>query len=534
MDDRDQAGEARAEAVHGLGGEGDLRHEHDRAAPVGQGVLHGPQVDLGFAGAGHAVQQEGVRLVRRGRDVVPLEGVHVGFDLAPGGLLIAGEGRRDGRHEVLVGQRIAPAFVLAQQEQAVLGQIAQQGQVRPGLGRDPVNGHGLAFAGQQAQDVQGHFAAAQGDQPGHQGVVVDRAGTRQETRGQGYRRGLLASADQLAFGQRPGDAGGHILAGQDAPGGHQGEQGFLLFGGAVELPGGQAFRDLGGGRAQLPPAAARRQGQVAGGGHVLDHALGAASGAAHPGDRGPLFRRGQQDLQDVGPAALAAQAQGDRVDALGGDRQARGANLARLDAGRGQNGLPVGQAAFDQGLGGLLPGLAAHGLVELAAQQRAAPPQQAQQLLGVVVQALDCVDVELGCRGIVRQRDAHIRAAGQAGREEQPQARAQRGQRLLAQPAGRGEVRFAQHRLRIDQLQDRLGLLDRAALGQRDHDPRLLARPEGNAHQVAGTQLTGQPGGDVIMKGRADRHVDGNFGVGHAAPFPANTKGAASAGKRPF
>jgi hypothetical protein len=57
-----------------------------------------------------------------------------------------------------------------------------------------------------------------------------------------------------------------------------------------------------------------------------------------------------------------------------------------VDDRRSQDGFALDQAALDQGLGGRLPGFGAHGLIELLAQQRPAPPQQAEELQGVVVE----------------------------------------------------------------------------------------------------------------------------------------------------
>ncbi len=60
----DLAGEALGEAAHGLRREGDLRHEDDGALAGGDGVVEGGEVDLGLAGAGDAVQEEGLGLRR--------------------------------------------------------------------------------------------------------------------------------------------------------------------------------------------------------------------------------------------------------------------------------------------------------------------------------------------------------------------------------------------------------------------------------------------------------------------------------------
>ena len=49
-------GEAADETPHGLRGEGNLRHQHDRLATLLQGLRHRRQIDFGLARAGHPVQ----------------------------------------------------------------------------------------------------------------------------------------------------------------------------------------------------------------------------------------------------------------------------------------------------------------------------------------------------------------------------------------------------------------------------------------------------------------------------------------------
>ena len=58
MEHRDDVAEPRLEAPDGLGRERDLGDEHDRAAPGGERLLDRPQVHLGLARAGDAVEQE--------------------------------------------------------------------------------------------------------------------------------------------------------------------------------------------------------------------------------------------------------------------------------------------------------------------------------------------------------------------------------------------------------------------------------------------------------------------------------------------
>ena len=60
------AGEARRDAAFELGGERDLRHQHQRLTAPGQHGVDRAQIDLGLAAAGDAVQQEGVEAVNAG------------------------------------------------------------------------------------------------------------------------------------------------------------------------------------------------------------------------------------------------------------------------------------------------------------------------------------------------------------------------------------------------------------------------------------------------------------------------------------
>ena len=65
MDHARPAGKAPGKAAHGLRGQGDLRHQHDRLLPLRQGALDGAQVDLGLPRAGDAVQQQSAGLAGR-------------------------------------------------------------------------------------------------------------------------------------------------------------------------------------------------------------------------------------------------------------------------------------------------------------------------------------------------------------------------------------------------------------------------------------------------------------------------------------
>lgn len=95
--DGHRVAEAPAETGDGLGGEGDLRHEHDGAAPLGQRALDGLQVHLGLAGAGDAVHEHHAPVAR---GLGGLDGGH-------GRLLAFGElrGRSGGRSSRPAGRR---------------------------------------------------------------------------------------------------------------------------------------------------------------------------------------------------------------------------------------------------------------------------------------------------------------------------------------------------------------------------------------------------------------------------------------------
>ena len=56
--------EARAEQRRHLRRQRDLRHEHQHAAAASPDRVSEPQVDLGLAAAGHAVQQRDVERLR--------------------------------------------------------------------------------------------------------------------------------------------------------------------------------------------------------------------------------------------------------------------------------------------------------------------------------------------------------------------------------------------------------------------------------------------------------------------------------------
>ena len=98
MHDDDPGAEAPAEAIHELRRECDFGHQHQGLAAAGQRRRNGPQVHLGLAAAGHAVQEMRGESAQRARDRLhdqrllirqgdlagpQLEGRGLGFD-APG------------------------------------------------------------------------------------------------------------------------------------------------------------------------------------------------------------------------------------------------------------------------------------------------------------------------------------------------------------------------------------------------------------------------------------------------------------------
>ena len=95
------------EALDGLVGEGDLRHERDGPLAEAAALLHRVEVDLGLAAAGHALEQEGPRIEHGagpGRRGLVGEG---GANLLRDPFLFrCKHGRRDGL-EASAGQRVA-------------------------------------------------------------------------------------------------------------------------------------------------------------------------------------------------------------------------------------------------------------------------------------------------------------------------------------------------------------------------------------------------------------------------------------------
>src|SRR5215472_15886763 len=68
MQHRERYRETRVKALEELGRESNLRHEHQRTPAREQHLLDEAHVDLGFAAAGDAVQEEGAKPVEGRRD----------------------------------------------------------------------------------------------------------------------------------------------------------------------------------------------------------------------------------------------------------------------------------------------------------------------------------------------------------------------------------------------------------------------------------------------------------------------------------
>jgi len=165
VDDRHAAWEARREPADGLGSQRDLRHEHNRLSPLGQRALDGAQVNLGFAGAGNAVQHKHAGDIRRRRDLAPMDRIHVLPDGRPGAFLLGGERRRHGGDEFVVGQWVAPGLRFAEQDQPIVGQPLQAGQIGPGPFVNLAHIDWFPYLGQNVQNIEVRLAAAQLDDP---------------------------------------------------------------------------------------------------------------------------------------------------------------------------------------------------------------------------------------------------------------------------------------------------------------------------------------------------------------------------------
>ncbi len=193
---RDGVAEPRAEARHDLRRQGDLRHHHDHAPPAGERLLGRPQVHLGLAGAGDAVQQRapGGPLAQRRQQ-----------RLERGPLVVRELGRvRGGRADGAVARRLAraapaPAETLrragrqheaqrAGERRAVL--VGQEARQLDQLGGDP----GLEHAERLEQPLAGQLALGRElDDDAEQLAGAER---HHEHRADAHRRGELL-ADQV-------------------------------------------------------------------------------------------------------------------------------------------------------------------------------------------------------------------------------------------------------------------------------------------------------------------------------------------------
>ena len=112
--------EAAVKPAHHLGGQGDLRHQNDRALAYFQCPLHHGQVDLCLAAAGHAMEQErALSLFQRGNHAV---------QRLP---LVVGQGRRDSAGRFHLRIRGPEDLPLGQRHQSLLPQRFQR---VPGIG----------------------------------------------------------------------------------------------------------------------------------------------------------------------------------------------------------------------------------------------------------------------------------------------------------------------------------------------------------------------------------------------------------------
>ena len=85
VEDGDLAREAGTEALHGLGGEGDLGDEDYAPPPELQAALQSTEIYLGLAAAGDATEEERLSLAARRRVVQGF------FNRGPDALLVGGE-----------------------------------------------------------------------------------------------------------------------------------------------------------------------------------------------------------------------------------------------------------------------------------------------------------------------------------------------------------------------------------------------------------------------------------------------------------
>ena len=113
----DLAREALGEPAHRLRREGDLRHEHDAALAGRHGVVERGEVDLRFAGAGDAVEEEGLAAA----------GDHRGLDRLVGCSLLGRQRWGRAGFVATARQRVALDALVAHIDEAGFGKGAQIG-----------------------------------------------------------------------------------------------------------------------------------------------------------------------------------------------------------------------------------------------------------------------------------------------------------------------------------------------------------------------------------------------------------------------
>ena len=173
VQDGDRVAEARDEARHDLRGQRDLGDEHDHPAAVREGLGGGPQVDLGLAGPGDAVQQQ--PLARRGGD-----------DRAQRRGLVGGQLRLLARGADGDVQRRAAHDARGDLDEPARLQAAQRGEVAAGEARQRREQRALAVA--EARRAPRRRRSLGARWRAHRAVFGPRALRRQQERERARRR----------------------------------------------------------------------------------------------------------------------------------------------------------------------------------------------------------------------------------------------------------------------------------------------------------------------------------------------------------
>src|SRR5690606_23715864 len=84
---------------------------------------------------------------------------------------------------------------------------------------------------------------------------------------------------------------------------------------------------------------------------------------------------------------------------------------------------------------------------------------------------------------------------------------------MLADPARNFDLLRRNHRARVKQREDGLGLSNLGAVRQIHHNRGLLRRAECDLNQMPDLKLTGEFWRNMIMKRAAYRHIEGDFCV---------------------